>query len=341
MVNDDDGTRPPTVLVMSEETRDQLFTPPLVRRLCAAAAVDLDRVVDDLDRPSARTALAEAEILLTGWGVPAIDASALDLMPRLRAIVHAGGTVKTFLDAEVFARDIHVSTAADANAVPVAEFTLAAIVFAAKRAGVFAHRYHALPTKRRDELGVTGVGANGIVVGVIGASRIGRRVIDLLAHLDVHVLLADPYVEPVDAAALGVELVDVDALVRRADVVTLHAPEGPSTRRLIDRRRLGLMRDGATLVNTARGSLVDTDALVPEVVSGRLQAVLDVTLPEPLPAGSPLFGLPNVLLTPHIAGAMGNEVPRLAEVAVSEIERLAAGLPLLHPVRGEDLTRIA
>ncbi|NEE43366.1 hydroxyacid dehydrogenase, partial [Streptomyces sp. SID8455] len=87
------------------------------------------------------------------------------------------------------------------------------------------------------------------------------------------------------------------------DVVSIHAPELPQTRHLFDAGRLALMRDGATLVNTARGSLVDTDALVKELVSGRIDAVLDHTEPEVLPVDSPLYDLPNVLLTPHIAGS--------------------------------------
>lgn len=102
-----------------------------------------------------------------------------------------------------------------------------------------------------------------------------------------------------------------------------------------------MMRDDAVLINTARGALVDTAALITELRTGRINAVLDVTDPEPLPPDSPLFDLPNVELTPHIAGAVGNEVPRLLEQAIGEIERLATGLPFSHPVTAADLDRIA
>jgi phosphoglycerate dehydrogenase-like enzyme len=137
-------------------------------------------------------------------------------------------------------------------------------------------------------------------------------------------------VDAAEAAALGATLVDLDTLVATSDVVSLHAPSLPETRHLIDARRLALMPDGAVLVNTARGALVDTDALVAECAAGRLSAVLDVTEPEPLPVGHPLFGLPSVLVTPHVAGAQGNE-----------IERLVQGEPLRGLVRAEDLPRIA
>ena len=110
---------------------------------------------------------------------------------------------------------------------------------------------------------------------------------------------------------------------------------------MLDARRLALLRDGATLINTARGALIDQDALVAELRTGRIDAVLDVTEPEVLPAGSPLYDLPNVVLTPHIAGALGVEVRRLGESALAELERYARGEPFAHPVTRADLDRIA
>ncbi|MGH3739307.1 MAG: NAD(P)-dependent oxidoreductase, partial [Micromonosporaceae bacterium] len=190
-------------------------------------------------------------------------------------------------------------------------------------------------------LGPAGLGTRGVVIGVVGASRIGRRVIALLGALDATILLADPYVPPEQAAALGVELVTLDELLAASDVVTLHAPATPRTRRLLDRRRLRLLRDGATLVNTARGSLIDEAALVEELVTGRIDAVLDVTDPEPPRPDSPLYELPNVFLTPHLAGALGNEIPRLTESALDELARYAAGEPFAYPVRAEEFDHIA
>lgn len=327
---------------MSRDSFGQLMTPALAERLRAVAEVDLQAVIVDFTGPETAATVGEAEILLTGWGAPRIDAAALALMPRLRAVVHAAGTVKPYVSAEVFARGIAVSSAVEANAIPVAEFTFAAIVFAAKRVNWFAREYRA----RRD-LTIRNVtvlpplGANGITVGVVGASRVGRRVLALLRNLDLSVLVADPYLDGADAAALGAVGVSLAELVSRSDIVTLHAPALPETRHMIGTAQLAAMRDGAVLINTARGMLIDTEALTAELASGRIEAVLDVTDPEPLPPDSPLYGLPNVQLTPHIAGAMGNEVPRLLEQAVSEIERLAEGLPLAHPVSTADLERIA
>nr|WP_328818278.1 NAD(P)-dependent oxidoreductase [Nonomuraea cypriaca] len=133
----------------------------------------------------------------------------------------------------------------------------------------------------------------------------------------------------------------LDELCRRAELVTVHAPELPETRGLLGERRLALLRDGAVVVNTARGALIDTDALVRHCATGRIGAVLDVTDPEPLPPGHPLLRLPNVLVTPHISGARGRELRRLGEFAVAEVERLSRGRPLRGPVHPADLHRIA
>ncbi|GAA4204363.1 hydroxyacid dehydrogenase [Actinocatenispora rupis] len=325
---------------MRDADLSALFTPPVLARLHEVADLTTPDVLGRLDTADAYAALATAEVLLTGWGTPRVDAAVLDHAPKLRAIVHSAGTVKTFLGDEVFGRGIQVSSAADANAVPVAEYTLAAIVFGAKRVSRFAHQ---LRTRRatRSTKGLPQIGTNGITLGIVGASRIGRRVIMLARNLDATVLVADPYLTPSEAAALGAQAVDLDTLCRRSTVVSVHAPQTPATRHLLNARRLALLPDGAVVINTARGSIVDTGALTAELVSGRLDAVLDVTDPEPLPPDSPLYDLPNVLLTPHVAGALGNEVHRLGEQAVAELERLAAGAPLAHPIHGDELSHIA
>jgi phosphoglycerate dehydrogenase-like enzyme len=185
------------------------------------------------------------------------------------------------------------------------------------------------------------MGSRGRRIGLVGASTIGRLVIERLRSLDVEVVVADPYLTATEAMVLGVELVDVDELLATSDVVSLHAPLLASTRHMIGVDQLATMRDGAWLLNTARGGLVDTDALTAELVSGRLNAFVDTPDPEPLPSGSPLYDLPNVILTPHIAGAMGSEVSRMGDLAVTEVERFVADLPPLHAVTRDALDRIA
>jgi phosphoglycerate dehydrogenase-like enzyme len=317
-----------------------LFPAPLLARLARVAEVDTGLVVSDLADPAAAAALARAEVLVTGWGCPPLDAAVLAAAPRLRAVLHTGGSVRALVGEAVWERGIAVSSAVAANALPVAEYALAMILLAGKDA--FDHRERFRATHRIPSPAATArTGNHGRRVGVIGASRVGRRLLELLRPFDLAVSVYDPYLDAGDAAALGAEPRSLDDLLRQADIVSLHAPDVPSTYRLLDRDRLALIPDGGVLVNTARGALVDPAALTDELVSGRLSAILDVTEPEPLPAGSPLWTLPNVVLTPHVAGSLGNELERLGLVAVEELERLAAGQPLAHPVRRADLERVA
>ncbi|MCP2365500.1 phosphoglycerate dehydrogenase-like enzyme [Nonomuraea thailandensis] len=324
---------------MAPGVREEVFGHATLRRLADLAEVD-DRVLHEVGSAGALRAMARAEVLVTGWGCPRIGADLLDQAPGLRLIAHAAGTVKTFLDPAVLDRGVRVTSAADANAVPVAEFAYAAIVFGAKRAFTLAHRYRETGT-RRDFTGLPWLGTRDITVGLIGLSRIGRRVMELLRGLDAEVLVYDPYAGAAEITALGGAAVDLDTLVRRSHVVSLHAPETRETYRMLDARRLSMLRDGAVVVNTARGGLIDTEALVKEVRSGRLDAILDVSDPEPLPPGHPLFDLPNAFVTPHLAGAQGNELARLAESTLAEIARYTAGEPLLHEIHRDELDRMA
>jgi len=289
--------------------------------------------VERFDSPAVRAQLAEVEVLVTGWGAPSVTREILDAAPKLRLIAHLGGSVKGVIDATAWKRGIAVTSAAAANALPVAEYTLAAILLANKRAFESQAAYRSARSDHRAvREAALDPGNYQKTVGIVGASRVGRRVIELLAPFDLKLLLYDPYLGAEEARALGVLLVDLDALLAAADVVSLHAPATPATQNLLDRRRIALLRDGAVLVNTARGALVDHEALIDELRAGRIFAVLDVTEPEPLPATSQLYDLPNVFLTPHIAGAVGRERRRLVETILDEIERFVAGEPLRHRV---------
>ncbi|MFC7220843.1 hydroxyacid dehydrogenase [Streptomyces polyrhachis] len=328
---------------MAAQTRDALRAEGALDRLAEAADLDPDLLVEDFGSlaPHAAGELAAAEVLLTHWGAPPLTPAALATMPRLRAVVHAAGSVKHHVTDAVWARGIAVSSAAAANALPVAEYTVAAILFSGKRVLDSARAY----TAHRAAFPLLPFHAGGgnyrRTVGVVAASHIGRRVLELLRPYDLRLLVHDPYLDEAGAKELGAEWAELDELARRSDVVTIHAPQLPETRHLFDARRLALLPDGATLVNTARGSLVDTEALTAELLSGRISAVLDVTEPDVPPADSPLYDLPNVLLTPHIAGSLGNELLRMADLAAEEITRYARGLPFHHAVDAADLIRSA
>ena len=282
-----------------------------------------------------RPGTGDVEVLVTGWGAPPIGTAELDAMPSLRAILHAAGTVKTFLTEEPLRRGIRVTSAAAANALPVAEFTLAAILSAGKSTAEIADEYAAQPAIDLNEERFAGIGNYGRVVGILGASQIGRRVVELLRPFDVEVLVSDPYLAADDPLLASARSVTLEELFATSGIVSVHAPDLPQTTGTVSRELLASMRHGAVLINTARPALVDQPALVELLRERRIRAVLDVTDPEPLPLDHPLRSVPGVTLTPHLAGAQGNELRRLGEAVVREVEALSAGRPALHPVRPE------
>jgi phosphoglycerate dehydrogenase-like enzyme len=329
-----------TALVMHPVVRDELMREDHLARLHRAVALVSREPFRSFDAIGAE--LSRLEVLITSWGCPGLDAVTLERMPRLKLIAHLAGSVKGFLDDAVWRRGILVTNAVAANAVPVAEYTLAAILFANKRVlqlnrAYLEYRENRAPWSRE----APDVGNYRKTVGIVGASHVGRLVIRLLQPFDLDVLLYDPYVPPLAARELRVAKVTLAELLSRADVVSLHAPLLPETRHMIGRRELALMMDGATLINTARGALVEPEALRAELESDRLFAMLDTTEPEVLPPDSPLYDLPNVFLTPHIAGSLGREAERLTDYLVAEVERFARGVSLKYLVRREHLPRLA
>jgi phosphoglycerate dehydrogenase-like enzyme len=308
-------------------------------RLARVAEFDRNLVVEDFSGATARAVLSSTEVIVSSRGCPRIDATVLAAAPRLRAIVHAAGSGEPVTDA-CWNRSIAVSSAAWADAIPVAEYTLAAILFASKRVLPLSADYR----RRRasfDWQAVENVPGNyQRTVGIVGASRVARMVLGFLRRHDLRVLVHDPSFTPEEACALGVRAAGLDELCALSDVVTVHGPASPGPGNLVDARRLALLRPGATVINTAGATLVDQIALTAELRSGRLNAVLDVTTPDQLPSGSPLYDLPNVLLTPHLAGSHGDELHRLADAAVAEVARYAQGQPFLHPVQRREVDRL-
>lgn len=313
------------ILAMNPGALPHVFTEKMRARLEELLDVDTSRTISSFDEV-APDELTGLDVLITGWGAPPIGPAELDAMPNLQAIVHWGGGLD-FVHPAAKDRGILVSSAREANAIPVAEFTLAMIVLAAKDALWASRRYCAeqRPIDRESELPHTGL--NGTTVGIIGASSIGSLVMERLTGYDTEVLLYDPWVTPEQAKGLRAEVIpSLDDLARRSSILSVHAPETSATQGMISRSVLAALPDGGTLINTSRGALVDQDALVTELETGRIRAILDVTDPEALPPGHPLYALPNVFLTPHLAGSTGSELRRLGESALAEIEGILLGI---------------
>jgi phosphoglycerate dehydrogenase-like enzyme len=317
--------RPGAALAFRAELQPWLF-PPAARSRLEQQVEILAGPFTGADWPHARERLADVEVLVGSWGIPVLDRETLAAMPRLRVVLYGAGSVRGFVTEEFWRRGILLSSAAGANAGPTAAFAEAMIILALKQTWFYLRRGVADWAYLGD---TASSGVHGSTVGLIGLSSVGRLVAKGLQRHELRILAYDPTVTAEEAAQLGVELADLPEIFDRCDVVSLHAPLLPQTRGLVGAEHLRRMKPHATFVNTARGAIVREAELV-NVLRERpdLTALLDVTDPEPAPADSPLRTLPNVILTPHIAGARHREIALVGRVVLDELDRYRAGQPL-------------
>ncbi len=283
--------------------------------------------------------LQDVEVILSGWGCPKLTGEFLAHAPRLKAVFYGAGSIRYFVTDAFWERGILVTTAYQANDIPVVEFTLAQILLSLKG---YWHHVHTLKQTRvwwgpRSE-----PGGYGSTVGLISLGMIGRMVAEQLKRFDVHVLAYDPFATQETARTLNVELCGLDDVFIRSDVVSLHTPWLPETERMITGKHFASMKTGATFINTARGAIVREDEMAVALKARPdLYALLDVTYPEPPEPGSPLLQLPNMVITPHLAGPNDAECRRNGHLMVAELQRYVNGEPLRFAVTREKATIMA
>lgn len=271
-----------------------------------------------------------------------MDEAFLEAFPSLRAVFYGAGSVRSFTTDALWERGIVVSSAYAANAVPVCEFTVAQIVLSAK------HVWRLTRVTRQQcvfppTAGRVSAGMYGSTIGLISLGVIGRMVAERLKAYDVRVIAYDPVIDPLEAAQLGVELCSLEDVFRRSDVVSCHSPLLPQTTGMLRGEHFAAMKPNATFINTARGAIANEAEMI-EVLRQRvddLWALLDVTWPIPPEPDSALYALPNVMLTPHIAGSIGDECCRLGRTMVEEFQRYLAGEPLRYAICREQSLQMA
>lgn len=285
--------------------------------------------------------VSDADAIITSWGVAQMDADVMAAAPRLKAMAHMGSSVKRFVSDAFWERGLHLTSAGITLARDVAETTLGLMIVGQKR--IWPLGQHVRDGGWRDSPAWDKWFSRELFrkeVGIIGASNVGRHVIELLKPFDVKVLLYDPFVTEEEALKLGVEKLELNELLRRADIVSLHAPGNANTYQMLNEERLTLMKDDALIVNTGRGTLIEEPALIKELQKGRFFAFLDVSDPEPPAVDSPLRTLDNVVVTPHIAGCIEN-CNRMGELAVEELRRFFAGEAAIYKITPDLFERIS
>lgn len=339
---------------------EEIITTAAERKLGEVGEVERNTSGQNLPREEVLARIADADAVLTSWGAPLIDQELLDQAPRLKIVAHAAGTIKGFVKPEVFDRGITVTHAAGVIAESVGEWALTVTLGSLRRlvdfdrsmrpagddaAGRGAMTAAPGATSQRprgwgEEKKSIGFGQElyGKRVGIVAASMTGRAYMRLLQPFGCDVLVYDPYLSDAGAAELGVrKAADLADLMATCDVVSNHAPTTPQTDGLISAAMLARLRDGALFVNTARAGAIDYQALTVELQSGRIRAALDVFPKEPLDDASPLRRLPNVSLSPHVAGATEESRRRLGSTMIDEIARYFAGQPLRYRITAAQL----
>lgn len=270
-------------------------------------------------------AIGDASVVVTQMAP--MTAEVFAAVPSVKLVCAGrGGPVNVDLQAATKAGVI-VSFAPGRNAQAAAEFALGLMLAAARRItssdaelhrGIWRGDYYTYES--------AGVEISGSTVGLVGYGAIGTIIAKALIALGATVIAADPYADADRMRVDGVEPVDIDDLVERSDIVSLHARLTPESHHIIDARRLGMMKRGALLVNSARGGLLDYAPLAPMLASGALGALaLDVYDIEPPPPGWPLLSAPNVVMTSHLGGATRETALRAASIMADEIRRFLAG----------------
>lgn len=262
----------------------------------------------------------QTDAVLTGWGTRPPTSAVLERAKNLRVISHTAGSVR-WLPRRALECGLVVTSAQAGIARTVAEYCLlSAILLLRRHSDLLAGRRP--PTET----------LYGKTVGLVGFGHVARLFRQLLVPFGCRVLVSDPALSGDDAIRFGVERAELPTVLAHSKVLSLHAPDIPSTRGLIGARELALIPDGTVFLNSARGRVVDTDALTNALQTGRFSAALDVTEPEPLPPDHLLRGLSNVVLTPHIAGPTDDDLPEMTRMALDDLARVLGGLPPLHPI---------
>jgi phosphoglycerate dehydrogenase-like enzyme len=288
----------------------------------------------------APTLLPHAHACFTGWGTPPLTDGLLDETPDLGIILHCAGSVRNIVPKSVFARGITLCHAAAVIADAVAEFCLLQELLwlrgvhrmsAALKAGVPWSEAAAHPAHLLEER----------VVGLVGSGYVAQRHIRLLHAFGAQVRVADPYLSAEKAASLGVERATLAQVFGESEIICVHAPKIPETRRMIGANHLASIRPGAILVQSSRSWVMDQEALLRELQTGRFFASLDVFDEEPQPSNSPFFQLDNVVVTPHQAGHTIDTERRQGATMVEELARFQRGEPLQYQILPEMYDQLA
>lgn len=329
-----------TLLAIKDSSlRKLFFTTGVLEKLASIGAYDwLEDVASEEGSVGLASVIANYEAVLTSWGSPFFTEEVLKRAARLKFIGHLAGSATAIVNEAVFARDVTMVTANPVLARSTAESAVALMMAGAWRLPEYIARLKRGGWSNNSQ--ETVLGLSGRTIGLIGLGEISRNVISLLQGFSVRIKLYSRYGTEEEARSLGVALCSLEETLQASDIVSLHSSLTPATVGLLGKRELSLIRDGALFVNTARARIVDEEALVSELGTGRFAAALDVFHQEPLPLNHPLLRMDNVLCTPHIGGFAGALKRSFGEYVVNSLQAFQRGEQPAGQVTAADFARM-
>ena len=334
--------KPKVLFAIVEEFSSRLFLKKDLDRIASLCDIIETEIPNSKeDKEFLLQYITNADIVISSWDTANLDAEVMVKANNLKLLTHAAGSVKPVISDELFEQGVKVTSSAAAISYGVAEFCLGMILMAPKR--VF---WAAQETKKgnwRDGLDFFNgpFEIYGQKIGIIGASHVGRHLIRLLHNFNCDILLYDPFCSEEKAIEMDVQKVEtLEELFRECRVVSLNAPCTPQTEGMITGKHFKLLQDGSVFINTARGAIVNEKEMIKELKKERFIACLDVTETEPPKADNLLRSLPNVILTPHEAGVVAENMARLGTLVADEIEAFINNSPLHFEVKKEQLANI-
>lgn len=317
------------VTIGKGSTFDTFMPPHIRKRLESIGNVKYNNEAGRLTEEQLGNNLADIDICVTGWGCPKFTGEVLHKADKLKLIAHTGGSVANHIGKEVFERGVRVVTGNDIFAVCVAEGTLAYILAGLRRLVLYANNMQKGMWADDNWYNESLIGQP---VGLVGFGAIARHLVAMLRPFGCKISAYDPFVEDEIFENYGVNKASLTDIATQSKVVSIHASKTDGSHHIIDREFLSSMHDGTLFVNTARGAVVDEEALADEAVSGRIHMVLDVYEREPLPKDSRLRNLPNVTLIPHMGGPTIDKREYVTKCILDDIERFLRGEKLMHEV---------
>lgn len=307
--------------------RDTFMPPEVVKRIESLGQITWNNSKNQFKAEELKEKIKDVDVCITGWGCPQFNQNVLENANRLKLIAHTGGSVGIYVTPEVYDKEIKVLSGNLLFAESVAEGVIGYMLASLRDIPFVNHEMHEGRWIHTDNEGLLDK-----TIGLVGLGAVARFLVGMLKPFRAKIKAYDPYVSDEVMEEYGVKPASLEEIFSTCDIISLHAPKLPETYHMVNKELIQSIQDGALLVNTARGSIIDEDALAEELKKKRFKAVLDVYEVEPLPKDSKLIGLDNTILIPHMGGPTIDRRKYVTMALLDDIENFINGAPLKREI---------